>query len=57
MDRKTMRNANRKLLLEDAVAAWDHYKATGLHVTAEEADIWLSMLSAGEPAEIPQCHL
>jgi predicted transcriptional regulator len=52
-----MRNANRKLLLEDAVAAWDHYKATGLHVTAEEADIWLSMLSAGEPAEIPQCHL
>jgi predicted transcriptional regulator len=41
----------------DALAAWNHYQATGLHLTAEEADAWLAKLEAGENAETPECHV
>jgi predicted transcriptional regulator len=44
-------------LRQDAQAAWSEYQATGLHVTAEEADAWLAKLEAGEHAEAPECHL
>ncbi len=39
-----------------ALAAWADYQATGLHVTAEEADTWLARLEAGEDADPPECH-
>jgi predicted transcriptional regulator len=39
---------------ENALAAWDHYQATGLHVTGEEADAWLSNLEAGENSAPPK---
>ena len=32
-------------------------QATGLHVTAEEADAWLAKLEAGEDATPPPCHV
>lgn len=41
---------------QSALAAWDEYQLTGLHVTAEEADSWLAILEAGDDAEIPECH-
>ena len=41
---------------QDAVAAWEHYQSTGLHVTADEADAWLAQLEAGENAAPPECH-
>ena len=40
----------------DALAAWDSYQATGVHVTADEADAWLARLEAGEDVEPPECH-
>ena len=40
----------------DAVAAWEHYERTGLHLTQEEADAWLTKLAMGEDAELPPCH-
>ena len=40
-----------------AFAAWEEYRTTGLHVTAEEADAWLAKLEAGEDAEPPECHV
>lgn len=43
-------------LRQDALEAWNHYRITGLHVTAEEADVWLAELEAGENAEPPECH-
>lgn len=43
-------------LRQDALAAWADYQATGLHVTAEEADAWLAKLETGEDAEPPECH-
>lgn len=40
----------------DALRAWEEYQRTGLHLTLEEADIWLAKLEAGEDAEPPACH-
>jgi len=39
-----------------ALAAWTDYQATGLHLSAEEADAWLAKLEAGEDADAPPCH-
>jgi predicted transcriptional regulator len=51
------REEKREQFRQDALAAWNDYQATGLHVTAEEADAWLAKLEAGEVAEAPECHL
>lgn len=41
---------------QQVVTAWDEYRATGLHATAEEADAWLAKLEDGEDAAPPACH-
>jgi len=41
----------------DTLASWEHYKATGLHVTEEEMDEWMAKLEAGEDAPPPECHV
>lgn len=41
---------------QSAQTAWTEYQATGLHLTAEEADGWLAKLEAGEDADPPECH-
>jgi predicted transcriptional regulator len=51
------REEKREQLRQDALAAWGHYQATGLHTTAEEADDWLARLEAGEDAKAPECHV
>lgn len=51
------REEKREQYRAEALAAWNDYQATGLHVTAEEADAWLKKLEAGESAETPSCHL
>jgi predicted transcriptional regulator len=51
------REEKREQLKQDALAAWNHYQATGLHATAEEADTWLARLEAGEDARAPECHV
>jgi predicted transcriptional regulator len=50
------REEQREAFKQDAKRAWDNYQADGMHVTAEEADAWLSKLEAGEDVEPPQCH-
>ncbi|HTW58167.1 MAG TPA: CopG family ribbon-helix-helix protein [Terriglobales bacterium] len=50
------REEKREKLRQDALAAWEHYQATGLHVTAEDADTWLSRLQAGKDAAPPKCR-
>ncbi|WNJ92215.1 ribbon-helix-helix protein, CopG family [Bosea sp. 685] len=42
---------------QEAYAAWEEYRTTGLHVTAEEADAWLAKLEAGEDMNPPACHV
>jgi predicted transcriptional regulator len=41
---------------QEAIRAWESYKANGLHVTQDEADAWLAQLEAGKDAELPECH-
>lgn len=50
------REEKREQLRKDALAAWNQYQTTGLHATAEEADVWLAKLEAGENAKAPECH-
>jgi predicted transcriptional regulator len=47
------REEARERLRGDALTAWADYQATGLHVSAEEADRWLERLEAGEDIEPP----
>jgi predicted transcriptional regulator len=51
------REEKREQLRQDALAAWADYQATGLHITAKEADAWLAKLAAGEHAVPPKCHV
>lgn len=44
------REERREQFRQDALAAWDHHQATGLHVTAAEAEKWLARLVAGKDA-------
>jgi predicted transcriptional regulator len=50
------REEKREQLRQDALAAWEHYRETGLHVTGSEADAWLKKLEAGKRAAPPECH-
>jgi len=51
------REEKREQLRQDALAAWNHYQATSLHVTAEEADSWLEKLEKRENPPTPECHV
>ena len=51
------REEKREQFRQDALAAWVDYQATGLHVTAEEADAWLAKLEAGKDAGPPKCRV
>ncbi len=53
VDREEKREAFRQRTLE----AWEAYRATGLHVTAAEADAWLAQLEEGKDIEPPACHV
>ncbi len=51
------RAETRRTLLQEAVAAWEHYESTGLHLTEAEADEWMDTLVSGGPAPLPKCHV
>jgi len=51
------RAEKREQFKQDALAAWEDYQATGLHVTDEEFDEWVAKLEAGEDAPPPKCHV
>jgi predicted transcriptional regulator len=50
------REEKRESFRQEALASWQHYQETGLHLTFEEADSWLAKLEAGEETELPKCH-
>jgi predicted transcriptional regulator len=52
VEREEVREQSR----QSALSTWAEFQATGLHVTAEEADAWLAKLEAGEDADPPACH-
>ena len=51
------REEQREQLRQDALAAWQNFQTSGLHVTGGEADTWLAKLEAGEAVETPECHV
>jgi predicted transcriptional regulator len=51
------REEKREQFRRDALAAWDHYQATGMHVSAEDADAWLAKLEAGKNVAPPKCRV
>ena len=51
------REEKREAFRQAGIEAWNAYRETGLHVTAEEADVWLAKLQAGKDAEPPECHV
>jgi len=51
------REEKREQSRQDALKAWDNYRQTGLHVTADEADAWLAKLAEGQDVEPPECHV
>lgn len=51
------REEKREAFRQDTVKAWEAYRATGLHSSAEEADAWLARLEQGDDAEPPECHV
>ncbi len=50
--REEVREADHK----DAIASWEHYKATGLHLTFEEMDDWLATWGTSYEKPMPECH-
>ena len=52
VDREEMREAFR----QDSLKAWESFRATGLHVSADEADAWMAQLEHGQDVEPPECH-
>jgi predicted transcriptional regulator len=51
------REEKRELLRQETLAAWEEFEQTGLHVTAKEADEWLSALGSGKRKPLPKCHV
>ncbi len=51
------REEKRETFRQDTLKAWEAYRTTGLHVTAEEADAWLAQLEQGKDVEPPECHV
>jgi predicted transcriptional regulator len=43
-------------LQQAAMRAWRDFEATGLHISAAEADAWLAKLERCEAAEPPAAH-
>lgn len=51
------REEKREAFRQDGIRAWNEYQATGLHVSHEKADAWLTQLGEGQDAEPPICHV
>jgi predicted transcriptional regulator len=51
------REEKREQLRQEMMAAWEEFDRTGLHVTAKEADVWLSALGSGKRRPLPKCHV
>ncbi|MBP8173264.1 MAG: ribbon-helix-helix protein, CopG family [Aeromonadaceae bacterium] len=43
--------------LDEAIAAWQQYEQTGLHVTGEEMSAWLRTWGTDGESQSPECHL
>jgi predicted transcriptional regulator len=50
------REERREKFRQDALHAWETFRATGQHVTADQADYWLAQLEQGNEIDPPACR-
>lgn len=50
------REEKREAFHQEAKNSWEEYQATGLHLTFEEVDEWLTQLAEGNDIDPPACH-
>jgi len=50
------REEKRDSFHQEAMAAWEEYKETGLHVTGEEVIAWLETWGTEHETAAPICH-
>lgn len=50
------REEKRDALRQETLNAWDEFQATGLHVTGDEVENWLSTWGTDDELPTPECH-
>jgi predicted transcriptional regulator len=50
------REEKREALRQETLAAWDEYQATGLHLTGEDVEKWLSSWGTDDESPAPECR-
>lgn len=50
------REEKRETLRQQTLNAWDEFQATGLHLTGDEVEKWLSTWGTDEELPTPECH-
>jgi predicted transcriptional regulator len=50
------REEKREAFRQDALQAWEAFRATGQHVTADQTDAWLAQLEQGNEVDPPACR-
>lgn len=50
------REEARESFRREALASWQEYQETGLHLTGEELDRWLATWGTDAESEPPACH-
>lgn len=50
------REEKRETLNQDTLKAWEEFKATGVHATAEEVDKWLASWGTENELPAPVCR-
>lgn len=50
------REEKREALRTDTLKAWEEFRETGLHATAEEVDRWLASWGIEAELPAPECH-
>ena len=57
IERYVTREEQREELRQAGIAAHEHYKRTGLHLTNDEVRAWIDRLRQDKSEPIPKCHI
>lgn len=49
------REEKREAFRQESLQAWEAFRASGQHVSAEQADAWLAQLEQGKDVDPPAC--
>ncbi|MBB3916165.1 MULTISPECIES: CopG family ribbon-helix-helix protein [Rhizobium] len=50
------REEKREALRQQTLNAWDEFQVSGLHVTGDEVENWLSTWGTDDELPTPECH-